>query len=438
MYSSKVQPIHDLHSGILGPIVIVDPTYVISSYQKSVAYPCDVNNEMFLLSGVFSESHSWYLKYNLEHSLPALKYDIIRTNSSFITANKKYSLNGFMYGNLNSNIGNIIPINSLVRVYVISISTDSESREINFEGNQIINSQNIKSNVIEVTANGYSVGDMETSSITGTWTISSQTSNDMKFGMTSTYSVTKDSTKQNDNNELSAGGIVGITIMMIVLSGCFCFCYYRCSKSSSTDNSIRRNADIDACFGDCSTHSIDSATDDTNFLNNNNNNKNNNKNAFPLNFNIKQMNFNNSILQKTIEKLNQNNNGNNNNKNNNNHNNLFTITNNSDHNDGNYSEDEDYVQNPLQVSQQRNQSETSRSISDNSQSHDSNLQVIHLSPLEISSATYQSRPLMSSNRSTTGDPLRSSQYDNKNLSLYNGIQEQKNSAFSIDSSEDRL
>lgn len=59
MYSSNIQSLHDLHSGILGPIVIIDPTYVISSYQKSIAFACDVNNEIFLLSAAFSEAHSW-------------------------------------------------------------------------------------------------------------------------------------------------------------------------------------------------------------------------------------------------------------------------------------------------------------------------------------------------------------------------------------------
>lgn len=60
MYTSQVNSFHDLHSGIIGAIVVVNQRYVVNSFQRDLAVPCDIDDESFLLMGTFSEAHSWY------------------------------------------------------------------------------------------------------------------------------------------------------------------------------------------------------------------------------------------------------------------------------------------------------------------------------------------------------------------------------------------
>jgi manganese oxidase len=60
MYTSQVNAVYDLNSGIIGAIVIVDPRYVVTSFQRDLGVPCDIDDESFLLMGTFSEAHSWY------------------------------------------------------------------------------------------------------------------------------------------------------------------------------------------------------------------------------------------------------------------------------------------------------------------------------------------------------------------------------------------
>jgi manganese oxidase len=59
MYTSQVNSLYDLHSGIIGAIVVVDSRYVVNSFQRDLAIPCDIDDDSFLLMGAFSEAHSW-------------------------------------------------------------------------------------------------------------------------------------------------------------------------------------------------------------------------------------------------------------------------------------------------------------------------------------------------------------------------------------------
>lgn len=60
MYTSHINAQYDLNTGIIGAIVVVDPRYILNSRQRSLAAPCDIDHDSFLLLSAFSEAHSWY------------------------------------------------------------------------------------------------------------------------------------------------------------------------------------------------------------------------------------------------------------------------------------------------------------------------------------------------------------------------------------------
>jgi hypothetical protein len=58
-YSSVVTPAADASTGLVGPIVVVDPRYVTSEKEAALALPCDLDEELFLLAAKTDETQSW-------------------------------------------------------------------------------------------------------------------------------------------------------------------------------------------------------------------------------------------------------------------------------------------------------------------------------------------------------------------------------------------
>jgi hypothetical protein len=63
-FSSKVWMYHggnqnDLHSGLVGAIVIVSPHYIATTNQRKNAFPCDIDFEFILGMMSFDETASW-------------------------------------------------------------------------------------------------------------------------------------------------------------------------------------------------------------------------------------------------------------------------------------------------------------------------------------------------------------------------------------------
>jgi hypothetical protein len=57
-YGGSNQPVVDLSTGLYGPIVVVDPSFIVTDMQKEKAKPCDIDDEFFLYFSQVSESKS--------------------------------------------------------------------------------------------------------------------------------------------------------------------------------------------------------------------------------------------------------------------------------------------------------------------------------------------------------------------------------------------
>ncbi|WAR20406.1 HEPH-like protein, partial [Mya arenaria] len=93
MYTSRVTPLNDTYSGLLGPVVICRPGILDINDQRSDK----VTTEFATAFVIFNENLSQYSTYNFATSAPG------RLNTSatdFVNSNSKNSINGLLYGNL--------------------------------------------------------------------------------------------------------------------------------------------------------------------------------------------------------------------------------------------------------------------------------------------------------------------------------------------------
>jgi hypothetical protein len=113
----------DFNTGLFGPIVVVNPAYLVSELQQQHASPCDVDEEVFVALVEQAEANSVYYKYNL-HKLFGKKYHAkYREQEEFGLGNTKRSLNGYMYGSLNSDVGMEFKYHTKIRWNVLTMNT---------------------------------------------------------------------------------------------------------------------------------------------------------------------------------------------------------------------------------------------------------------------------------------------------------------------------
>jgi hypothetical protein len=110
-------------SGVFGPIVVVDPAYIMNNDQKTDAFPCDIDEEVNLAFMETSESNSVYYKWNLHDFFDKKYHDKYREEAEFAIPNTKRSINGHMYGNLGASTGMEFDYGTKVRFNVIVQNT---------------------------------------------------------------------------------------------------------------------------------------------------------------------------------------------------------------------------------------------------------------------------------------------------------------------------
>ncbi|XP_041372140.1 ferroxidase HEPHL1-like [Gigantopelta aegis] len=99
-YQSGVDSIKDLHTGLVGPLLICkgdqSATKWRFSRQKFVNPRYPTKREFFLLSLVSDENKSWYLDENIARYAP----NSVKTDSGFVSSNRMHGINGRLFSNL--------------------------------------------------------------------------------------------------------------------------------------------------------------------------------------------------------------------------------------------------------------------------------------------------------------------------------------------------
>lgn len=82
-YHSHVSVTTDVYSGLVGPIVIVDPKYITNDEEAQAAKPCDVDQEVFLYLSVSDENQNKLFDRNLAKLAVSNDADRVRIVPSF-------------------------------------------------------------------------------------------------------------------------------------------------------------------------------------------------------------------------------------------------------------------------------------------------------------------------------------------------------------------
>lgn len=229
-----------MSTGLMGPIVVVDPRYVPSERHQYLAQPCDVDEEMFLLASKIDETQSWCVSVlssevvnqhillwcrfwtwnkavaeyggafplysygddeNAVNSIDSRRssdttvaWELLdeEINSEVKRLNTKYSLNGFSYGNLNPNKGLVVPEKSIVRWYVLGFSLDSDLSAVPlvWKGHSLVNARGHSQPSVLVHSPGGTVADMHTKSAASkTWLLLADREDCVSGGMSAVYKV---------------------------------------------------------------------------------------------------------------------------------------------------------------------------------------------------------------------------------------------------------
>ncbi|KAL4631181.1 coagulation factor VIII-like [Arapaima gigas] len=177
LYQSTVNPIRDLASGLVGPLVVCNRKTLDKRGNVLMS-----DKERHLTFAVFDENKSWYIEENIKKYIPDLsKVDL--NDPSFYKSNVMYNVNGLMYNNLKF-------INCLGDVtfwHVLNVGTESNFLSVYFMGNTFERNKIYETVLTLFPMNGETVSmEMET---LGEWEISAFDSNIKKRGMSIRYTV---------------------------------------------------------------------------------------------------------------------------------------------------------------------------------------------------------------------------------------------------------
>ncbi|XP_072293791.1 coagulation factor VIII [Eucyclogobius newberryi] len=122
-YYSTRDKDRDLHSGLVGPLVICKP----GTLQTKLNRQSDVQ-EFALLFHTFDETKSWYLEENLqEYCVPPCRDN--RAEAWFLTSNSFAAINGYVAETLP---GLLVAQHQLVRWHLLNVGSDGEYHAVHF------------------------------------------------------------------------------------------------------------------------------------------------------------------------------------------------------------------------------------------------------------------------------------------------------------------
>ncbi|XP_046574978.1 hephaestin-like protein [Haliotis rubra] len=178
VYTSGVNPIKDMYSGLIGPLLICKRGTLNGRNEQ-----INVDREFHLLMSVMDENESWYLDDNIDLA----GVDVSSTDSRhFSDSNLMHSINGLMYGNLE---GLDMCVGDRVSWHVLSIGTTVDIHSMYFHGNPFsrVHTHRITTFLIPGSRRTLYM----TPRCSGEWALTCQTDNHFKAGEKTLYRVSK-------------------------------------------------------------------------------------------------------------------------------------------------------------------------------------------------------------------------------------------------------
>ncbi|GAB1607747.1 hephaestin-like [Argonauta hians] len=180
-YTSAVDPIRDVYSGLIGPIVICRPG-ILNNRQKRK----DIDKEFVFLFWVVDEMRSWYFRDNVAYYTPC-KHNITVDDDDIQESNLFHSINGRIYGN---NEGMFINTGDRVAWYLMSYGGEKDVHTIHLHGQTFVNSagRRQRSDVITLTPSTTRQVQFRATN-PGTWFLHCHVNDHIVAGMETVYNI---------------------------------------------------------------------------------------------------------------------------------------------------------------------------------------------------------------------------------------------------------
>jgi manganese oxidase len=169
----------DIYAGLVGAIVVTR-----SGGAKPDGIPKDVDREFVTLFMIIDENASPYLDANIQRFAGAPR--AVRKDGEFKESNKKHTINGLLYGNLD---GLTMRRGERVRWYLIGLGNENDIHTAHWHGNTVLR-RGSRTDTVELFPATTEVVDMHPDNV-GTWLFHCHVTDHMAGGMMTRYRVTE-------------------------------------------------------------------------------------------------------------------------------------------------------------------------------------------------------------------------------------------------------
>jgi len=191
LYHSHCDDVADTNAGLIGPIIVTKE----HKAKGDDRIPDDISREFIILWKIFDENTSRYVNINIDKYIGDMDdadRKELKKEKSFMESNRKYAVNGFIYGNL--------PILDMVkgervRWYNIAFGNEIDVHTPHWHGQTVVDNGN-RVDVIDLSPAITKVVDMRPDDI-GYWLLHCHVDDHINAGMSTVYRIKED----DDDND---------------------------------------------------------------------------------------------------------------------------------------------------------------------------------------------------------------------------------------------
>ncbi|XP_030784837.1 ceruloplasmin isoform X1 [Rhinopithecus roxellana] len=192
-YSSTVDQVKDLYSGLIGPLIVCRRHYLkVFNPRKKL--------EFALLFLVFDENESWYLDDNIK-TYSDHPEKVNKDDEEFIESNKMHAINGRVFGNLQ---GLTMHVGDEVNWYLMGMGNEIDLHTVHFHGHsfQYKHRGVYSSDVFDIFPGTYQTLEMFPRA-PGIWLLHCHVTDHIHAGMETTYTVLQNEGEYPGSNSRS-------------------------------------------------------------------------------------------------------------------------------------------------------------------------------------------------------------------------------------------
>lgn len=181
-YYSMVDPVKDLHSGLIGPLITCRKGTLNAERTRK-----DVDREFSLLFLIYDENQSWYLENNIKIYNKKEISEINQQNERFRESNKMHAINGKIYGNLH---GLAMYEGERVDWYLLGMGQEIDMHTVHFHAESFtyMDGTPHRADVFDLFPATFQTIEMTVSN-PGTWLLHCHVTDHIHAGMETTYTV---------------------------------------------------------------------------------------------------------------------------------------------------------------------------------------------------------------------------------------------------------